>query len=161
MVQIVEANFRNKIHSDDFIILLNEYACCAMGGGTELDLRVQNNLPAEIASRDFITVFLAYDNGTAIALLTCMEGFSTFQCRPLMNIHDVYVAKEFRRQGISTKLLLSAEKLAVKNSCCKLTLEVLQGNAMAKMVYKKFGFVGYELNPENGNALFWEKKLVY
>ncbi len=160
MVQIVEANFSNKLHCDDYVMLLNEYACCVMGGGTALDLRVQNNLPAEIASRDFITVFMAYDNGTAIALLTCMEGFSTFQCRPLMNIHDVYVTKEYRGQGISTKLLLLTEKLAVKNSCCKLTLEVLQGNATAKMVYKKFGFEGYTLNSESGNALFWEKKLV-
>lgn len=26
-------------------------------------------------------------------------------------------------------------------------------------VYRSFGFAGYELNPETGRALFWQKKL--
>ena len=43
--------------------------------------------------------------------------------------------------------------------CCKLTLEVLDNNFIAKALYKKFGFSDYQLDPEYGNALFWEKKL--
>ncbi len=43
--------------------------------------------------------------------------------------------------------------------CCKLTLEVLEGNHIAQAAYTKFGFSGYELDPEMGRALFWEKKL--
>lgn len=159
MIEIVEANFTNEIHKEDYIRLLNNYACGVMGGGTELGADVQKNLTTEIAKRDFITIFLAYDNKTAIALITCMEGFSTFQCRPLMNIHDVYVTENYRGQGVSTKLLNAVEKLARLNSCCKLTLEVLQGNAIAKIAYQNFGFKDYVLNSENGTALFWEKKL--
>jgi GNAT superfamily N-acetyltransferase len=159
MIKILKADFSNKKHCDDYIQLLNEYAIDVMGGGTSLNPRVRNNLTSEIAQRDFITVFLGYDNNTAIALITCIEGFSTFQCRPLINIHDVYVAKDFRKLGVSIKLLQSAEQLARSNSCCKLTLEVLQGNSTAKIVYQKFGFKSYELNPDIGSALFWEKIL--
>ncbi|MFV2059942.1 MAG: GNAT family N-acetyltransferase [Gammaproteobacteria bacterium] len=159
MINIVQADFSNKNHSDDYVRVLSEYALDVMGGGTALNSRVQNNLASEIAKREFITVFMAYEKEHAIALITCIEGFSTFQCRPLINIHDVYVAKDYRGLGVSTKLLLAAEKLAITNSCCKLTLEVLQGNTIAKKAYQKLGFKSYELNPDIGGALFWEKIL--
>jgi ribosomal protein S18 acetylase RimI-like enzyme len=51
------------------------------------------------------------------------------------------------------------EEIAVELGCCKLTLEVLEGNHIAQAAYKSFGFNGYELNPQTGRALFWEKKL--
>jgi ribosomal protein S18 acetylase RimI-like enzyme len=41
-----------------------------------------------------------------------------------------------------------------------LTLEVLQGNQAAQNLYRKFGFADYQLAPENGNALFWQKSLI-
>ena len=52
-----------------------------------------------------------------------------------------------------------AEEIALSLDCCKLTLEVLEGNHIAQSAYKTFGFSGYELNPQMGKALFWEKKL--
>ena len=42
----------------------------------------------------------------------------------------------------------------------KLTLEVLEGNSVAQSAYRAFGFEGYELDPQMGKALFWQKKLV-
>jgi len=158
-VEIVKADFSVKAHCDDYVRLLNDYALSVMGGGIALKSGVLDSLASEIAQREFITVFLAYINEDAVALMTCMEGFSTFKCRPLMNIHDIYVANDFRGKGIATQLLNSAEQLAKQKKCCKLTLEVLEGNTIAKMAYQKFGFAGYELNPEIGSALFWEKSL--
>jgi len=159
MVQIIQADFSNTNHRSDYVRLLNDYARDEMGGDTALGAEVLDNLPDEIAQRDFISVYLAYDNKNAIGLITCMEGFSTFQCRPLLNIHDVYVVRDYRGQGISTKLLHAAQALAIDGECCKLTLEVLQGNDIAKIAYQNFGFKAYELNPDTGTALFWEKKL--
>ena len=46
-----------------------------------------------------------------------------------------------------------------RGGCCKLTLEVLDGNAPAKAAYEKFGFASYELDPAVGGALCWQKKL--
>ena len=89
----------------------------------------------------------------------CIEGFSTFVCKPLLNIHDVYVSPDFRGQGIAGQLFADAESIAKSRGCCKLTLEVLQGNTRAQAVYTRLGFSGYELTPEMGHALFWEKKL--
>ncbi len=159
MVEILQADLHSKKHGDDYVRLLNSYALDVMGGEVELDSTVRDNLATEIAHREFITVFLAYENNQAIGLITCMLGFSTFRCRPLLNIHDVYVTNNYRGQGVANKLLQSAEQLARQNNCCKLTLEVLQGNIIAKKAYQNFGFKSYELTPEIGSAMFWEKPL--
>ena len=39
-------------------------------------------------------------------------------------------------------------------------LKVLQGNGVAKSAYQGFGFNAYELDPENGTAELWQKKLI-
>jgi len=77
----------------------------------------------------------------------------------LVNIHDLYVAPEFRGNGISIKLLEKIEKNAIKRNCVKITLEVLENNTIAMKLYKRFGFIYYEQDPKYGKALFIEKKL--
>jgi len=57
-------------------------------------------------------------------------------------------------------LLEKVEEVACSKGCCKITLEVLSNNEIAKCAYSKFGFAGYELDPEAGSALFWQKKLT-
>jgi ribosomal protein S18 acetylase RimI-like enzyme len=63
-------------------------------------------------------------------------------------------------EGLSTAMLKEVEKIAQQRGCCKLTLEVLEGNSIARNAYAKFGFSGYELDPAMGKALFWEKPLA-
>ena len=56
-------------------------------------------------------------------------------------------------------MLKKIEELARSRGYCKLTLEVLEGNIPAKVAYLKSGFKPYQLDPEMGQALFWEKKI--
>jgi len=51
------------------------------------------------------------------------------------------------------------ENLAKQRDCCKVTLEVLKGNELAKNIYNQLGYAAYELDPKMGTALFLEKKL--
>jgi ribosomal protein S18 acetylase RimI-like enzyme len=51
------------------------------------------------------------------------------------------------------------ENIARQRGCCKLTLEVLQGNRNAQEMYSKLGYVGYQLDAATGAALFWQKGL--
>ena len=131
-----------------------------MGGGQELPAFVQDNLIAELLRRKEAHVLLAYSEQTPVGLAIMMVGFSTFACMPLLNIHDVVVLNGYRGQGIAQKLLFKAEEIAQSLGCCKLTLEVLEGNKAAQSAYKLSGFAGYELNPQMGKALFWQKKLT-
>jgi len=158
-MKIIEADLGLPEHGAALVHLLEEYARDPMGGGSDLPLYARENLVAELRRRDTAHVILGFAGGEPAGLVICFEGFSTFACRPLLNIHDVVVAKTHRGKGLCKSMLQSAEALAVELGCCKLTLEVLEGNAVAQAVYRSFGFAGYELDPRMGRAMFWEKKL--
>ncbi len=158
-MKIIRADLTNPTHADSLVHLLNLYAQDPMGGGEELSDFTKENLASEIRKRSDTTVILAFDDDKPAGLINCIEGFSTFMCKPLMNIHDVYVDVHYRGKGLAKQLLQAAEDLAIEKGCCKVTLEVLEGNEPAKVAYLKFGFDGYELDPTMGKAMFWQKKL--
>jgi len=160
MINIIRADLTDTRHADALVLLLNAYALDPMGGGEALSDFTKENLAGEISKRGDTTVILAFDGDKPAGLINCIEGFSTFMCKPLMNIHDVYVDAEHRGKGLAKQLLQAAEDLAVEKNCCKVTLEVLEGNEPAKKAYLKFGFDGYELDPKMGKAMFWQKKLL-
>lgn len=144
--------------------LLNGYANDPMGGGSPLKDEVVKNLSVRLSEIPHAYSFIAYstsDGGDAkpAGLVNCFEAFSTFTARPLVNIHDMYVADEFRGQGASQALLAAAEKEARKRGCCKMTLECLSKNQIALNAYKKSGYGNYVLDPTHGVAMLFEKKL--
>lgn len=156
---IIIADYHNPQHCGDITRLMNHYAQDPMGGGTPLSEFTQQHLCAKLAALPHALTLLGYVNQQAVGLITCFEGFSTFTCKPLLNIHDVIVLDSHRNQGICQLMLRALENIAIKKGCCKLTLEVLEGNQYAQLAYKNFGFKGYELDPAMGQALFWEKPL--
>ena len=139
--------------------LLNCYACDAMGGGRGLEESVLANIVNALGRYPTAFSVIAYAEGKHVGLVNCFESLSTFQCKPLINIHDIVVDPEFRGLDIGHLMLSKVEQEARKRGCCKLTLEVLEGNNRAIHLYKKYGFKAYELDPKNGRALFWEKEL--
>ncbi|MBD2035476.1 GNAT family N-acetyltransferase [Phormidium sp. FACHB-592] len=159
MIEIIEADLNVPAHAKAMVQLMDEYALDPMGGGNGLSDYVKAHLPAELAKRKAAHVILAFVDTQPTGLVVCLEGFSTFACQPLLNIHDVMVATPYRGMGLSKLLLQKAEAIAISLGCCKLTLEVLEGNQVAQAAYRACGFSGYELNPQMGKALFWEKKL--
>jgi GNAT superfamily N-acetyltransferase len=159
MIEVVEADLGLPAHAEALVKLMDAYALDPMGGGQGLSGDVKANLPIELAKRESAHVVLAFVEAEPAGLVVCFEGFSTFACKPLLNIHDLIVALPYRGRGLSKLLLQKAEAIAIQLGCCKLTLEVLEGNHIAQAAYKAFGFSGYELDPQMGKALFWEKKL--
>ncbi|MDE0861295.1 MAG: GNAT family N-acetyltransferase [Akkermansiaceae bacterium] len=113
----------------------------------------------ELDRRDNCHLLLGMDDDTPVGVTICFEVFSSFVCKPVLNIHDFAISSNFQGKGLATILLKKVEALANELGCCKITLEVLEGNAVAKHVYEKFGFVGYELDPAMGKAMFMEMKL--
>lgn len=158
-VEVVKAQYTNEQHAKDLVTVLNAYACDPMGGGEPLAEHVQRDLAANLAKRADAFTFLCYVDGQPAGLANCFEGFSTFKNKPLINIHDIAVLPNFRGLGISQGLLAAVEKEAHVRGCCKITLEVLAKNEIAKNAYRKFGFANYELDPLLGPAMFWEKAL--
>ncbi|MBO9646003.1 MAG: GNAT family N-acetyltransferase [Pseudacidovorax sp.] len=146
--------------ADALVRLLDAYACDPAGGGQPLDAEAKRQLPAALAARPQAFSVLAYDaQDEPVGLINCFEGFSTFACRPLVNVHDVVVLAHARGQGVAQQMLAVVEEEARRRGACKLTLEVLSGNAPALSVYRRAGFDGYELDPAYGKAIFLQKKL--
>jgi GNAT superfamily N-acetyltransferase len=158
-IAIIEADLTIAEHANAVITLMDEYARDPMGGGGGLSNYAKANLIPELAKRKTARVILAFVDDIPAGLVICLEGFSTFACQPLLNIHDAIVSIPYRGNGLSRMMLQAAEQIALDLGCCKLTLEVLEHNYIAQKAYQSFGFNGYELNPEMGKALFWEKKL--
>ena len=151
------ANYQNRQDAQAIIGLLDHYARDPMGGGEPLSDYVLDNLITVLQKYQNAYSILAFDCEVPIGLVNCFQAFSTFKCRPLVNIHDLIVRKSHRGLGVAQIMLQEVQVIAKDRGCCKLTLEVLQGNESAKKVYQRFGFDAYELDPKKGNALFWEK----
>ena len=159
MLKLLSADYNNAQHAAAILELLSLYARDPMGGGQDLSDFVREHLIEQLAARPDALTVLAFQDDQPVGLINCFESFSTFQCKPLMNIHDVVVHPNYRGRGISTRLLNRVEELAKQRGCCKLTLEVLQGNDIARAAYRKVGFKPYQLDPDMGQALFWEKTI--
>jgi ribosomal protein S18 acetylase RimI-like enzyme len=158
-IEIITADLTIPHHAHAVITLMDEYARDPMGGGSGLSEYTKANLISELAKRQTAHAILAFAEDRPAGLIICLEGFSTFACQPLLNIHDVIISLVYRGRGLSKLLLQKAEQIAIEIGCCKLTLEVLEHNYVAQKAYRSAGFNGYELNPKMGKALFWEKKL--
>ncbi|RTE86677.1 MULTISPECIES: GNAT family N-acetyltransferase [Gammaproteobacteria] len=159
-MNIERVDYANEKHASALLDMLNHYAEDPMGGGESLSAATKAKLISEMAKRDTVFSFLAWnDDGEAIGIVNCVEGFSTFAAKPLCNVHDIAVREGYRGQGIAQKLFDAVKAEAASRGCCKLTLEVLSGNEPARLSYKKYGFKPYELDPEMGQAEFWELKI--
>jgi len=159
VIDVCLVEYRNPVHARSLVELLDHYARDPAGGGTPLSPAVKAALPQALAERPQAFSVLAFDDDHAIGLVNCMEGFSTFACRPLVNLHDVVVKAGYRGQRVAQRMLARVEEEARRRGACKLTLEVLSGNRPALRAYEREGFAGYQLDPAFGQALFLQKPL--
>jgi len=155
----VLVDYGNAVHSTALVDLLDAYAQDPAGGGTPLEAEVRAGLPAALAARPQAFSVLAYDGTQPVGLINCIEGFSTFACKPLVNVHDVVVLPSHRGRRVAQRMFERVEQEARARGACKLTLEVLSGNASALRSYEREGFSGYQLDPAFGHAVFLQKKL--
>ena len=159
MIEIVRVRYDEPAHAAALVELMDTYARDPAGGGEGLSEFARDNLVGALAARAFVFSVLAFDGATPVGLINAIEGFSTFACRPLLNVHDVVVAPSHRGRGIAMQLFTEVESIARERGACKLTLEVLQGNAAAQALYRRLGFAAYQLDPAMGHAQFLQKWL--
>ncbi len=156
---IIQADYANPKHAAALVSLLDDYARDISGGGEPLSDFTKTSLVSALAARPQAFSVLAFDGTDPVGLVNCIEGFSTFACRPLVNVHDVVVIASQRGRRLGEKMLALVEQIAASRGACKLTLEVLQGNASAIKLYERIGFAAYQLDPAMGQAQFFQKWL--
>ncbi|MDP2263587.1 MAG: GNAT family N-acetyltransferase [Hydrogenophaga sp.] len=158
-IRVLRADYANPAHASALVSLLDAYASDPAGGSEPLSDFAKAHLVPSLAARPQAYSVLAFDGDAPVGLVNCIEGFSTFACKPLVNVHDVAVLASHRGQGVAARMLALAETLAIERGAVKLTLEVLSGNTSACKLYERIGFVGYQLDPSMGTASFMQKWL--
>ena len=161
-IRVTQADYANPVHAAALVMLLDAYASDPMGGGEPLSDCAKAHLVPSLAARPqaySVLAFASADDSVPVGLVNCIEGFSTFKCKPLVNVHDVAVLAGYRGQRIGEQMLALAETIARERGACKLTLEVLSGNTGAEKLYRRVGFAYYELDPAMGQAGFMQKWL--
>ena len=153
------ADYANDRDAADLLALLDAYARDPMGGGSPLNDQTRERLIAALNATPGAFSLIARIGDEAVGLVNCFTGFSTFAAAPLINVHDFVVVSGHRGRGIGKVLLTAVEAEASSREACKITLEVLSGNAPAKALYAACGFGDYQLDPAAGHALFWQKTL--
>jgi len=159
-LSVLQADYADPVHARALIDMLDAYARDPAGGGDGLSAHARDHLVAALAARPAAFSVLAFDGVQPVGLVNCIEGFSTFACRPLVNVHDLAVAASHRGRRVGERMLVLVEQIARQRGACKLTLEVLSGNQSANRLYTRFGFEAYQLDPAMGQAQFLQKWLA-
>jgi GNAT superfamily N-acetyltransferase len=157
--EIVEADLSRPEHQRAIVDMVDAYSQDAMADGKPLREEVRRALIPGLQGHPTTLVFLAYRGVEPVGVAVCFRGFSTFQARPLMNVHDLAVVPAHRGRGVSRRLLAAVEAKARALGCCKLTLEVLENNHRARGVYEAAGFAQARHQDAAGGALFMAKPL--
>ncbi len=158
-VTIVEADLSRAEHQHALVTMLDAYMRDPMEGGVPPSDQVKRDLVPGLRAHPACYVFLAYRDGMPIGFSICFLGFSTFNARPLLNIHDIFVDSSVRGAGIGAMLLERIETKARELNCCRITLEVREDNRVARGLYRKVGFEPVVVGPDRISMEFWHKPL--
>ena len=156
---IVEADLSLDRYQKDVVALTAAYALDEMGNGGPLPPETLEELIPALRRHPTTIIFIAYLDGAPVGIANCFLGFSTFKARQLINVHDLAVLPEYRGCNIGPRLLQAVERKARELGCCKITLEVQEGNTRARHVYESQGFAQALYGDENGGSLFYSKPL--
>jgi GNAT superfamily N-acetyltransferase len=158
-VTILDADLSRPEHQKAIVTMLDAYMRDPMEGGEAPPERIKRDLVPGLRAHPACYVFLAYRSGQPVGFSICFLGFSTFNARPLINIHDVFVDSPVRGAGIGAMLLERIEAKARELNCCRITLEVREDNAVARGLYRKVGFDRVMVGPKRIPMEFWHKVL--
>jgi ribosomal protein S18 acetylase RimI-like enzyme len=139
-VEIIEADLNDPAHANATLALLSAFAEHPGGGSSAFPEGVLDRLVQAIIEMPGARVFLAQTSGQSIGIALCLMGFSSYRASRTLNIHDLYVQPEHHGHGIGGKLIERVAHEARTGGYCKVTLEVLESNKVARGVYEKMGF---------------------
>ena len=91
-----------------------------------------------LKNRDSI-IFLALVDNEAVGFTQLYPSFSSVSMQPIYILNDLYVTKEYRKQGIGVALLNKAKQLCREHNCKGLSLQTETTNP-AQHLYESLGW---------------------
>jgi ribosomal protein S18 acetylase RimI-like enzyme len=157
-ISVIAANLADPAHASALVELFDLYMRDPMEGGTPMPPEVRHKLVPGLRAHPACHVFIAYHGNDPVGFAICFLGFSTFNARTLLNIHDISVTPALRGRGVGMAILEKVEAAARELNCCRITLEVREDNHVARGLYRKFGFAQSTIG--NVRQQFWVKPLA-
>ncbi|RIH63960.1 GNAT family N-acetyltransferase [Mariniphaga sediminis] len=153
--EFIKVDLNNEVHCSNLLKLLNDYMEDDIGTGKPMPKELGPQIIDGLKEHPVYLGFFACVEDEFAALANCNLNFSTWQAKPLINIHDFIVSPDFRKQGVGLFLLKEIERYATQKGYCRINLEVRHDNYNAQNLYLKAGF--NECVPRN---YFWEKRML-
>jgi diamine N-acetyltransferase len=99
--------------------------------------RIENNSSIVLVGED--------ENKIIGYILTFIKNHSIRSINPIAEVENMFIDKDFRKQGLGSKFLKETIKLAKEMGVKRLEVEVEARNLPALEFYKKNGFEDFEL----------------
>lgn len=96
--------------------------------------------PADLArdgfgDRKLFEVLLAEESGAVAGMLVFFPTYSTWQGKPGVMIHDLFVREAARGRGIGESLVKELARLGEQSGWARMDVSVLEGNLAARRFY--------------------------
>lgn len=158
-MEIAELNLAEPDGVEKFTQLLDAYCRTPNGGGVALSDEVRNRLFNVMPQYGNVIAFLSRHQNKPAGVVFGFYNLYVFSAQPYADIQFIFVLPEFQRRGIAKKLMLAFEAKAHELGCCKVTLEVREGNEQAKALYSVLEYRRGTFGPRNDVLEFWERRL--
>ncbi|ASW43788.1 GNAT family N-acetyltransferase [Clostridium isatidis] len=78
-------------------------------------------------------------NGEVVGYVVFFYNFSTFNCAPGLYIEDIFIKKEFRKNGFGREIFNVLGKIAKEEDCQRMEWTCLDWNEPARKFYASMG----------------------
>jgi GNAT superfamily N-acetyltransferase len=89
--------------------------------------------------RRYFDTLVCTQAGRPIAFAIYYFTYSTFACRPMLFIEDLFVLPDERGQGAGKALMSALARIAIRKGCSQMAWNVLNWNTPAIKFYRRLG----------------------
>ena len=89
--------------------------------------------------RRYFDTLICTQAGRPIAFALYYFNYSTFACRPILFIEDLFVLPDERGQGTGQALMSALARVAIRKGCSQMAWNVLNWNTPAIKFYRRLG----------------------
>jgi ribosomal protein S18 acetylase RimI-like enzyme len=107
------------------------------------DLQLARRFLAERLRQRESVIFIALeeDGSRGLGFVQLYPSFSSIAAMPTWILHDLYVVRSARRQGVARALMEAARRLALESDADGLSLSTATDNLRAQALYEALGYV--------------------
>jgi ribosomal protein S18 acetylase RimI-like enzyme len=133
-MQIIQANIKDV---EQLAILFNQYRVFY---GQKPDLKNAKLFLEERITKEESVIFIAIQNSEDVAFTQLYPSFSSVGMSKIWILNDLYVAENYRQQGIAEQLIQHVINYSKTTGRKKVALSTAYDNLTAQRLYEKIGF---------------------